>query len=625
MTRQAGTVGSASRHPALTLTLLWVGAQASICLAAGFGARAVGDAVYSQRWYLSGSQAVTILLLGFVFVETRRRAASLGGLLAGIGAGAALAALFVLLVTVEASLFGPPGLSVGAQAQEPELDLLIRNGRILDGGGNPWFRGDVGVRDGRVVAVGRGVPTRAARVIDAADRFVAPGFIDTHSHTAEGLSSADRSHARPLLAQGITSVVVNADGTGPTDLRTQAHELEVHGLGVNVAQLVPHGAIRTEVVGSVDRAPTDRELERMRALVRTGMVAGALGLSSGTFYAPASFAEPAEIEALAAVSGRHGGLYVSHVRDESNYGVGLLAAVDEVLEVGRVAGLPVIVSHIKALGPPVWGQSEAVVQMIARARADGVEVYADQYPYVASATGLDAALLPGWAQAGGRDSLLARLADPPTRERIARTVAENLERRGGADRVRFRYYTPDPGIEGRSLAEVAAAHGRDAVDTALGLIAEGRAGIVSFNMTESDVRRFMRQPWTITASDGSYPPWGRGVPHPRSLGTFPRRIRAYVLDEPVTTLEHAVRSMTGLPAQAYRIADRGRIAPGMAADIVLFDPARLRDAATYEQPWQLAQGVDLVIVNGGLAVVDGAPTGELHGRVLARQEATDER
>ncbi len=309
---------------------------------------------------------------------------------------------------------------------------------------------------------------------------------------------------------------------------------------------------------------------------------------------------------------------MSHVRDESDYTIGLVAAIEEVIEVGRVAALPVIVSHIKALGSPVQGQSEQVVVLISAARAAGLEIYADQYPYVASATGLDAALLPRWAQEGSSAALRARLSDAAARQRIAAAVVANLERRGGAECIRFRYYEPDPTIQGRTLAAVAAEHGRDPVQAALGLMAEGRAGIISFSMSEEDVRHFMRQPWTMTASDGSYPPWGRGVPHPRSLGTFPRRLREYVVEEPVTTLEHAVRSMTGLPAQAYRIAGRGRLLEGAHADLLVFDPDRVTDVATFDDPWHLSEGMDFVIVSGRVAIANGEPTGELAGRVLRR-------
>lgn len=519
---------------------------------------------------------------------------------------------FVILVPLFLVLF--PGPARGS-AQEP-YDVLIRNGRVLDGSGNPWRRADVALQGNRIAAVGDLHGASAAREIDARGLYVVPGFVDTHSHSADGLESEGRSHARPLLAQGITTVVVNPDGGGPVDLAAQRRELEEYGLGVNAAQLVPHGSIREEVMGAADRPPTADELERMKEHVRAGMEAGAFGLSTGLFYAPASYAETEEVVALARVAGEYGGLYQSHIRDESNYSVGLMSAVDEVVEVAREAGIVGVVSHVKALGPPVWGYSLAIVRRIERARSEGIEVYADQYPYPASATGLGSALLPRWAQAGGRDSLLARLDRPEALERIRTDMSQNLDRRGGEERIQFRRFVEAPSIEGRSLAEVARERGVSPVDAALQLLRRGSPGIVSFNMHEEDVRALMRQPWTMTASDGGLPEWNVGVPHPRSYGTFPRKIRTYVLEEEVVGLEQAVRSMTLLPAAVFRMRGRGRIEEGAMADVVVFDLERLRDRATFTEPHQLAEGVVHVFVNGEPAIRDGSFTDRRPGRVL---------
>lgn len=499
------------------------------------------------------------------------------------------------------------------------VDLLLRNGRILDGAGNLWFRGDVAVRDGIIVQVGRLEAVPARRVLDVEGLYVAPGFIDTHSHAGGGLSTPAGSGAAPLLLQGITTVFVNPDGGGPVDLAAQARRFESLGVGVNVAQFVAHGSVRGEVLGMEDRVADAAELDRMRALVRQGMEAGAWGLSSGPFYAPGSYADTRELVELARVAGEYGGAYQSHIRDESNYTIGLMAAVEEVVTVAREAGVPGIVTHIKALGPPVWGYSLAVIRRIEAAREEGVELYADQYPYTASATGLAAALLPRWAEAGGRDSLVARLDDPPTRARIRAEVVENLARRGGAARIQFRRFPPEPAIEGRTLAEVAASRGLAAPDAALDLLRQGTPAIVSFNMDERDLRLFMVQPWTMTASDGDLPEWGTGVPHPRSYGTFPRKLRRYVVEENVMPLEAAIRSMTGLPATVYRMPDRGFIRPGAAADLVVFDLARVNDPATFTEPHQLAEGMVHVLVNGVPAVLDGQVTEAKAGRVLRRR------
>lgn len=504
----------------------------------------------------------------------------------------------------------------GALAQD--YDLLLRGGRIVDGTGNPWFRADVALRGDRIAAIGDLADATANAVLDVTDLVVAPGFIDTHSHAGPGLATADLSHAEPLLAQGITTVFVNPDGGGEVDIAAQRDALLVDGLGVHVAQFVPHGVVRAAVLGMADRAPTASELDAMRSLVREGMAAGAWGLSSGPFYAPGSFASTDELVALASEAAAYGGAYQSHVRDEADYSVGLIAALDEVITISREAGLPGVHTHVKALGPSVWGFAGAIVARIERARAAGVEVYTDQYPYLASATSLGAALLPRWAQAGGRDALLARLDNDVDSARIRAAMVENLARRGGAARIQFRRVESDPALEGRSLAEVADAWRQTPVEAALRLVAAGEAGIVSFNMDERDVRTLMRQPWTMTSSDGGLVPMGEGVPHPRNYGTFPHKLRRYVFEEGVLTLEEAVRSMTSLPAQVYRMPDRGRLIPGGIADIVVLDPDAITDRATFTDPHRLSEGVVQLFVAGQRAVADGRFTGTRTGRVVQR-------
>ncbi|MGE0453118.1 MAG: amidohydrolase family protein [Vicinamibacteria bacterium] len=504
-----------------------------------------------------------------------------------------------------------------AGAQEA-FDVLIRGGRVFDGSGNPWVRADVGLRGDRIAAVGELSRATASRVIDAGELYVAPGFIDTHTHAGPGLATAALSPALPLLAQGVTTAFVNPDGGGPVDLAAQRTGLLRHGLGVNVAQLVPHGSVREAVLGMQDRLANAEELGRMQELVRRGMAEGAFGLSSGPFYAPGSYSDTAELIALARVAAQAGGAYQSHVRDESSYTIGVLAAVDEVIAVARGARLPSVVTHVKALGQDVWGFSTAIALRIQAARDEGLEVWADQYPYEASATGLAPALLPRWAQAGGAEALRSRLRDAGTRSRIRAEAARNLERRGGASRIRFRRLPADPAFAGRTLGDLARAKGQQPVDVALELLETGSPGIVSFAMFESDVRSLMRQPWTLTASDGELVPFGEGVPHPRGYGTFARKLRRYALDEGVVGLEQALRSMTSLPAAVYRIEDRGVLRPGAYADLVVFDPARVRDRATYAEPHQLAEGMLHVFVNGRPALRDGAPTEERAGRVLRR-------
>jgi N-acyl-D-amino-acid deacylase len=507
-------------------------------------------------------------------------------------------------------------VSAARSAAQESFDILIRSGRLLDGTGNPWYRADVGIRGDRIVAVGRLGGATAGTVIDARQLYVAPGFIDVHTHAGRGLASRDLAAAEPLLAQGITTAVLNPDGSGPVDLTDQRAQLEAHGIGVNAALLIGHGSVRRAVLGMQDRTPTEMEVRRMGELVRTAMVEGAFGLSSGPYYAPGSYASTDELIALARIAADYGGVYSSHIRDESDYTICVVAAVNEVIRIAREAHLPSIATHLKALGPSVWGFGPALAARIERARAAGLEVYADQYPYTASGTGLDAALLPRWSQAGGRDSLLARLHDPGQHSAIRAAMVENLARRGGADRIQFRFHDADHAIEGRLLSAVAAEWDLDPVDAAIDIIRAGGAGIVSFNMDASDVEHLMRKPWMMTSSDGDLVPLARGVPHPRVYGAFPRKIRVYALEQRVITLADAIRSMTSLPASVFAIPERGLVREGMIADVVVFDLATIADHATYADPHRLSEGMVYVLVNGTPAIADARFTGARAGRVL---------
>jgi len=503
-------------------------------------------------------------------------------------------------------------------ASAQTYDVIIRNGRVIDGTGNPWFLADVALDGDRIAAMGDLRAARAERDIDATGLYVTPGFIDAHSHAGPGLASSGLSHGEPLLAQGITTVVINPDGGGSVDLALQRRRLLRDGLGVNVAQLVPHGSVRRAILGAEDRAPSAAEMEQMRGLVRRGMEEGAYGLSSGTFYVPGSYSHPDEIVDLAKIVATFGGTYTSHIRDESDYSVGLVAAVEEVIDVARRAGLPGVVTHVKALGPRVWGFGRVITQRIEAAREEGVEVYTDQYPYPASATGLSASLLPRWSQAGGADSLMARFDRPGTMADIRSAMVENLARRGGADRIQFRRVRFDESIEGRLLSDVARERGEDPIDTAIDLLRRGGVSIISYNMHEDDLQTLMTPSWNMTASDGGLVPWMEGVPHPRSYGTFPRKIQHYVLEEGIVDLASAIRSMTGLPAQVFRISDRGVLRPGAYADVAVFDLGLLNSPATFTQPHQLAEGMIEVFVGGEAAVSGGEFTGILPGTVLRR-------
>lgn len=514
------------------------------------------------------------------------------------------------------------GLVLFTSACTPQLeyDIVITNGFVFDGAGNPWVYSDIGIIDDEIVAMGklRNVPSK--RTIDASGLFVTPGFIDPHSHAAGGLSNAGLSYAYPLLAQGVTTLITNPCGGGPVDLESQRENLLEHGLGVNVGQLVPHGSIRRAVIGNEDREATPEEIEEMKSLVREAMEYGAFGLSTGLFYTPGIYAPTSEITELSKVVAEYGGVHQSHIRDESNYTIGVVGSVQEVIDISEASGVTGIVTHIKALGPPVWGASEEIVRMIGEARERGLEIFTDQYPYDASATSMIAAIIPTWAREGGTGELRERLSDPDLREKIREGTKENLARRGGAGRLQFRRFSADPSIEGKTLEDVALARNLDPIETAFELIGEGSPSIVSFNMNDDDIARFMTRSWNMTSSDNGLVAIGEGVPHPRNYGTFPRRIRKYVFEEELQAIEEAIRSMTSLTSMVFGLTDRGLICPGMKADIAIFDPDRLTDKATYTDPHQLSEGMVYVIVNGIPAIDNGEFTDELAGKVLRMEK-----
>jgi N-acyl-D-amino-acid deacylase len=514
-----------------------------------------------------------------------------------------MAAVYRFLLAFWAALSASVAAGFAPAQPSASFDVLIRNGRVMDGSGNPWIGADIGIRGDRIAALGRLTGAAARTTIDASGRLVTPGFIDVHSHAGESLTLEALRQAQPILAQGVTTLVVNPDGGGPVDLAAQRAALEKGGIGPNVALLIGHASVRRAVMGGANRAPASDELDRMRALVRRAMAEGAFGLSSGLFYAPGSFATTDEVIELAKVAAESGGVYTSHVRDEGNYGIGVVAAVQEVIRIAEESGLIGIVTHMKALGPDSWGLSMAMTSRIEQARARGVQVFADQYPYNASSTGLGAALAPGGVE--------------PTLE----LVRENIRRRGGPAAIQIAFHKADRSLEGKSLATIAQARGVTPEQAALDVLAAGGASIVSFNMSEADIAHIMRKPYTMASSDGALSAMGQGVPHPRNYGAFSRKIARYVRERGVIDLETAIRSMTSLPATVFGLRDRGVIREGAFADLAVFDLERVRDRATYTEPHQLAEGMDYVLVNGVVVVSNGRFTDALPGRILRRSLA----
>lgn len=488
------------------------------------------------------------------------------------------------------------------------VDLLITGGTIYPGGAAP-FVGDVAIAGDRIAAVGPRLDLAARRTISARGLIVAPGFIDPHTHMDGWLTDADarRRLVEPFLAQGVTTAFVGNDGFGPVDPRPLLASAGERPVGVNYAVFTGFGSIRRQVIGAARRAPTAAELADQQALVTQAMCAGALGLSTGLFYAPQSFADTAEVTALARTAGLLGGVYDTHLRDESNYTVGLGAAVDEAIAIARDARLPVHISHIKALGVDVHGMAPAIIAKVEAGRAAGLAITASQYPWDASGTSLVAALVPLWAQDGGRAAMLARLGDPALAERLLGEMADNMRRRGGAGSL----LVVEGRWRGQRLDAIARAMGTDAVSAAIAAIKDADAATISFNMAEADIAAFMRQPWVFTGSDAS-------TAHPRSYGSFARKYAVYVKERQVIDLRAFIDRSTAAVADTFGLAGRGRIAQGNFADVAVFDPASYAARATYEQPAVTATGMRLVLVNGRVAVENGTLTGIAAGRALPR-------
>ncbi|MCS7314256.1 MAG: D-aminoacylase [Bryobacterales bacterium] len=504
-------------------------------------------------------------------------------------------------------------------APAADYDLLIRNARVVDGTGNPWFRADVAVRDGRVAAVGRLDRATALRVVEAAGRVLAPGFIDIHTHIEGGIEKVPG--ADNYVMDGVTTVVTGNCGGSWQDLADAFARLIKNGIGVNVASFIGHNTVRRQVMGASNRAATPEELARMQELVEKGMRDGALGFSTGLIYIPGVYAPEDEILALARVAARYGGIYASHIRDE---GARAAEAIEEAVRVGREAGLPVQIAHFKIDNRRLWGASTRTLALIEQARRQGVDVTVDQYPYDRSSTGITI-LLPEWALADGEDRIKQRLADPATRKRIAREMERRLKSLGHKN---YSYAMVascehDRSLEGRTITEIARNRPgrglRREIETILEIVERGGAQMVYHSMSEEDVVRILRHPFTAVASDGGVREFGVGVPHPRSYGTRARVLAEYVRRRGLLSLEEAVRKMTSLPARCVRLRDRGLVREGFAADLVLFDPDRVQDKATFRQPHQYSEGFDLVLVNGQAVVENGKLTGARPGRILRRQ------
>lgn len=517
-------------------------------------------------------------------------------------------AAFAMAVCSIASLF----------AQVQRFDLVITGGRIVDGSDDPWFYGDVAIQGDLIAAIGRFDPSSASRSLDAKGMVVAPGFIDIHTHARRGigLDPAAQNYTR----QGVTTIFEGPDGSSPLPIGKFLSDVSKLPLGPNFATFAGQGSIREQVMGLVNRPATAEEIERMRQITRQAMLDGAFGVTTGLFYIPGNFTPTEEVIEIEKVAGAMGGIHHSHIRDETSR---ILDSVRETIRIGEEGGLPTQVTHHKIIGKDNWGKSADTLRLIDEARARGIDVTVDQYPYTASSTGT-VALIPQWAQEGGQKALLERLNAPAQRVKIKAAVVESIRaERGGGDpaNVVIANCAWDKTLAGKNLAEITRARGRpvtleNAAETLLEIQYSGGCQAIYHAIDEEDIERIMKYPFTMVGSDGEVPQFGVGSPHPRSYGTFARVLARYVRERHTISLEEAVHKMSGLPAQRLKLYDRGLIRPGMKADVVVFDPAKVEDKATFEKPHQYAVGFKYVVINGKVLIADGELTKERSGRIL---------
>lgn len=502
--------------------------------------------------------------------------------------------------------------------QNPEFDIWISGGRIVDGTGAAWFLGDVGVRGDAIAYVGPARPASAKRTLDARGLYVVPGFIDTHSHGRRGVFEVPS--AENQMRQGVTTILEGPDGSSPYPIGEYLSRFSKVPATTNFGLLVGQGTVREKVIGLKDRKATDDEILAMQEMVRGAMREGAFGISTGLFYLPGSFTPIEEVIAVSRAAGEMGGVYTSHMRNEA---AGILDSVRELIRIGEEAKMPVQITHHKVIGKVNWGRSVDTLRMVDEARARGVDVTVDQYPYTASSTGL-AALFPRWALESGQKAFQERARAPETRARMRTEIVRSiLEDRGSGDaaNVVMASCASDRTLAGKSLAEVTKLRGmaptvENAAETAIALQEKGGCSCIYHAIGEEDVVRIMRHPATMIASDGGIPVFGLDVPHPRNYGTFARVLGRYVREKGVLTLEDAIRRMTSLPATRFRIMDRGLLRPGFKADIGVFDAATVIDKADFTNPHQYAEGFRHVLVNGTPVLVDSKMTESRPGRAL---------
>mgnify|MGYP001019935803 FL=1 len=498
-----------------------------------------------------------------------------------------------------------------------EYDLIIKNGTVYDGSGNPPVQSDVAINNDKIVKIGNLTNAKAKKIIDASGLAVAPGFIDLHAHLDPLL---ELPGAESAIRQGVTTSLGGPDGSSPWPIGSYLDKADSLGMGMNVAFLVGHNTIRRNIMKLENRAPTAEELASMVAQVEQGMNEGAFGISTGLKYLPGAFSTVDEVITLSKAASKHNGIYTSHLREE---GIGLLEAVYEAIQIGREANIPIVLTHHKAIGTKMWGGSVKTLSMVDSARKIGIDVMMDQYPYNASYTGIGV-LIPSWSMAGGTPEFKKRISDPVLKDRIKKEIVHNiLYDRGGADlnRIQFALVSWKKDLEGRTLNDWLIERKMEpTIENGAELVIEaqlnGGASCVYFAMDDADVERIMQHPQTMIASDGRLVSPGDGHPHPRWYGTFPRVLGVYVREKKVIPLEVAIQKMTMMPADRLGLGDRGRIKENTFADVVVFNPETVVDKATFQNPHQYPEGIDYVLVNGVLAVENGKYKDVRSGKVL---------
>lgn len=495
-----------------------------------------------------------------------------------------------------------------------EADILIKNGTVYNGIDSKSSRVSIAIKEERIVFIGDEdlVIIQAAKTIDASGMIVCPGFIDPHTHADRDLKNPLESHNKPFLFQGVTTVVVGNDGNSFFPSTEYKTKYETHGIGTNAAMLVGHGTIREQVIGKINKKASKEEILQMQTLIQQEMDAGAFGISTGLFYAPGSYSNTEEVVALAKTVADNGGVYDTHLRDESSFTIGLIPAIEEAIEIGRQAKLPIHISHIKCLGADVWRQSDSIISIIGEARSEGIAVTANQYPYDASATGLKAAVVPRWAESGGKDSLFIRLYDSSLKNQILEETKINITRRGGPDKLLI-VKAEDSIFLNKNLLEISKMLNLSAEEATYAVLETGYARVASFNMVSEDIQNFMKQDWVVTGSDGN-------TGHPRKYGSFPRKFHKYVKENKVIDIVAFINNSTSKTAEIFKISNRGQLKKGYYADIVIFNPNTFKDKSDYTNAFRFSEGLEYSIINGKLSIVNGKFTEQLNGKVLRRNE-----